>query len=50
MSALASLDRLDPARFVRKQKIGRSNYCINVALNAVLQSQSAQAQPPPAAP
>ena len=50
VTATKYLDALAEGGFVRKQKIGRSNYYINVALNAVLQSQSAQAQPPPAAP
>ena len=37
LTATKYLDALTAAGFLRKQKIGRSNYYINLALNAVLQ-------------
>ena len=41
VTATKYLDALTESGFVRKQKIGRGNYYINVALNAVLQGQAA---------
>ncbi len=38
VTATKYLDALAEGGFVRKQKIGRSNHHINVALNAVLQA------------
>lgn len=46
VTATKYLDALAEGGFVRKQKIGRGNYYINVALNAVLQGQSAPAPSP----
>lgn len=40
VTATKYLDTLADGGFLRKQKIGRSNYYINVALNAVLQRES----------
>ena len=45
VTATKYLDALAEGGFVRKHKIGRGNYYINLALNAVLQPQ-----PPPAPP
>ena len=39
VTATKYLDALTAGGFVRKQKIGRGNYYINLALNAVLQSR-----------
>ena len=39
LTATKYLDALTAGGFVRKQKIGRGNYYINLALNAVLQSR-----------
>jgi Fic family protein len=51
VTATKYLDALTEGGFVRKQKIGRGNYYINVALNAVLQGQAAPApSPSPGAP
>ena len=51
VTATKYLDALAEGGFVRKQKIGRCNYYINVALNAVLQGQAAPAPSPwPGAP
>jgi Fic family protein len=49
VTATKYLEALAEGGFVRKHKIGRGNYYINLALNAVLQPQPAQAQQPPAA-
>ncbi len=49
VTATKYLDALAEGGFVRKQKIGRGNYYINLALNAVLQPGPATA-PPPAGP
>jgi Fic family protein len=43
VTATKYLDALAEGGFVRKQKIGRGNYYINVALNAVLQGQAVPA-------
>lgn len=40
LTATKYMDALDAAGFVKKHKIGRSNYYINVALNQILQGQS----------
>jgi Fic family protein len=50
VTATKYLDALAEGGFVRKHKIGRGNYYINLALNAVLQPQPAQVLPTPAAP
>ena len=50
VTATKYLDALADGGFVRKHKIGRGNYYINLALNAVLQPQPAQVLPTPAAP
>jgi Fic family protein len=50
VTATKYLDALAEGGFVRKHKIGRGNYYINLGLNAVLQPQPTQAQQPPAAP
>ncbi len=50
VTATKYLDALADGGFVRKHKIGRGNYYINLALNAVLQPQPAQVLPAPAAP
>jgi Fic family protein len=50
VTATKYLDALAEGGFVRKHRIGRGNYYINLALNAVLQPQPAQALPTPAAP
>ena len=47
VTATKYLDALAQGGFVRKQKIGRGNYYINLALNAVLQARS---PPPPGVP
>lgn len=39
LTATKYLNALDEAGFVRKVKIGRSNYYINLALNAILTRQ-----------
>jgi Fic family protein len=44
VTATKYLDALADGGFVRKHKFGRGNYYINLALNAVLQPQPAQAQ------
>jgi len=50
VTATKYLDALADGGFVRKHKIGRGNYYINLGLNAVLQPQPAQVLPTPAAP
>ena len=45
VTATKYLDALAEGGFVRKHKVGRSNYYINLALNAVLQPQPAPALP-----
>jgi Fic family protein len=50
VTATKHLDALAGGGFVRKHRIGRGNYYINLALNAVLQPQPAQVLPTPAAP
>ena len=50
VTATKYLDALAEGGFVRKHRIGRGNYYINLALNAVLQPQPAQVLPTPAAP
>jgi Fic family protein len=50
VTATKYLDALADGGFVRKHRIGRGNYYINLALNAVLQPQPAQVLPTPAAP
>lgn len=50
VTATKYLDALADGGFLRKHKIGRGNYYINLALNAVLQPQPAQVLPTPAAP
>jgi Fic family protein len=47
VTATKYLDALADGGFVRKQKIGRGNYYINLSLNAVLQPQPAQQLPTP---
>ena len=42
VTATKYLDALADGGFVRKQKIGRGNYYINLALNSLLQAQPAQ--------
>ncbi len=49
VTATKYLDALAEGGFVRKQKMGRGNYYINLALNAVLQTPPAQARLPQAA-
>ena len=46
ITATRYLDELVAGGFLRKQKIGRGNYYINVALTSVLQSRPTQPQPP----
>ena len=41
LTATKYMDALDAAGFVKKHKVGRSNYYINVALNKILKGQSA---------
>ena len=43
LTATKYLDALAAGGFVQKQKIGRGNYYINLALNAVLQGKQAPA-------
>ena len=50
VTATKYLDALAEGGFVRKHKVGRGNYYINLALNAVLQPQPAQVLPKLAAP
>ena len=50
VTATKYLDALAEGGFVRKHRIGRGNYYINLALNAVLQPQPAQVLPTLAAP
>jgi len=50
VTATKYLDALAEGGFVRKHRIGRGNYYINLAFSAVLQPQSAQVLPMPAAP
>ena len=50
VTATKYLDALAEGGFVRKHKIGRGNYYINSALNAVLRPQPAHVLPTPAAP
>ena len=50
VTATKYLDALVDGGFVSKHKVGRGNYYINLALNAVLRPQSAQVLPTPAAP
>lgn len=50
VTATKYLDALAEGGFVRKQKIGRGNYYINLALNAVLQPAPARAPQPQGAP
>jgi Fic family protein len=50
VTATKYLDALAEGGFVRKQKIGRGNYYINLALNAALLPQPAAAAPVPPAP
>ena len=50
VTATKYLDALTDGGFVRKQKIGRGNYYINLALNAVLQPKPAATLPTPAGP
>jgi Fic family protein len=50
VTATKYLDALAEGGFVLKRKIGRGNYYINLALNAVLQPQPAPAPQPQAAP
>jgi Fic family protein len=51
VTATKYLDALAEGGFVRKHRVGRSNYYTNLALSAVLQPQPAQVQlqPPPTA-
>jgi len=50
VTATKYLDALAEGGFVRKHRIGRGNYYINLALNAVLQPQPAQVLPTLVAP
>ncbi len=50
VTATKYLDALTDGGFVRKQRIGRGNYYINLALNAVLQPKPVATLPTPAGP
>ena len=50
LTATKYLEALTAGGFLRKQKIGRGNYYVNLALTSVLQAPAAAAQRPAATP
>ena len=50
LTATKYLEALTAGGFLRKQKIGRGNYYVNLALTSVLQAPVAAAQRPAATP